>query len=136
MNIEKNELVKKLLKFEDSQLTISVRSQDLQNDMQFGWHTSKYKIKKDDLYRGKLTLLKSGNGFSILRLEISEILNVNVHSEFEIIVFTITYRDQEERNKIIEIKVNGEKVRKEIEDEIKEKRAAATTRFLKHNVNN
>lgn len=136
MNIEKNELVKKLLKFEDSQLTISVRSQDLQNDMQFGWHTSKYKIKKDDLYRGKLTLLKSGNGFSILRLEISEILNVNVHSEFEIIVFTITYRDQEERNKIIEIKVNGEKVRKEIEDEIKEKRAAATTRFQKHNYNN
>lgn len=135
MNIEKNELVKKLLKFEDSQLTISVRSQDLQNDMQFGWHTSKYKIKKDDLYRGKLTLLKSGNGFSILRLEISEILNVNVHSEFEIIVFTITYRDQE-RNKIIEIKINGEKVRREIENKIKEKRAAATTRFLKHNVNN
>ena len=82
-----------------------------------------------------MTLLKSGNGFSILRLEISEILNVNVHSEFEIIVFTITYRDQE-RNKIIEIKVNGEKVRKEIENEIKEKRAAATTRFVKHNTNN
>lgn len=135
MNIDKNEFVKKLLKFEDSQLTISGRSQDLQNDMQFGWHTSKYKIKKDDLYRGKLTLLKSGNGFSILRLEISEILNVNVHSEFEIIVFTITYRDQE-RNKIIEIKINGEKVRKEIENEIKEKRAAATTRFVKHNTNN
>lgn len=136
MNIDKNEFVKKLLKFEDSQLTISCRSQDLQNDMQFGWNTSKYKIKKDDLDRGKLTLLKSGNGFSILRLEISEILNVNVHSEFEILVFTITYRDQEERNKIIEIKINGEKVRREIENEIKEKRAAATTRFLKHNVNN
>lgn len=136
MNIDKNEFVKKLLKFEDSQLTISGRSQDLQNDMQFGWHTSKYKIRKDDLEREKLTLLKSGNGFSILRLEISEILNVNVHSEFEIIVFTITYRDQEERNKIIEIKVNGEKVRKEIENEIKEKRAAATTRFVKHNTNN
>lgn len=135
MNIDKNEFVKKLLKFEDSQLTISGRSQDLQNDMQFGWHTSKYKIRKDDLEREKLTLLKSGNGFSILRLEISEILNVNVHSEFEIIVFTITYRDQE-RNKIIEIKVNGEKVRKEIENEIKEKRAAATTRFVKHNTNN
>ena len=136
MNIDKNEFVKKLLKFEDSQLTISGRSQDLQNDMQFGWHTSKYKIRKDDLEREKLTLLKSGNGFSILRLEISEILNVNVHSEFEIIVFTITYRDQGERNKIIEIKVNGEKVRKEIENEIKEKRAAATTRFVKHNTNN
>ena len=71
-----------------------------------------------------------------MRLDISEIFNVNVHSEFEIIVFTITYRDQEERNKIIEIKVNGEKVRKEIENEIKEKRAAATTRFVKHNTNN
>ena len=63
MNIDKNEFVKKLLKFEDSQLTISGRSQDLQNDMQFGWHTSKYKIRKDDLEREKLTLLKSGNGF-------------------------------------------------------------------------
>lgn len=124
MNIEKNEFIEKLLKFEKSQLSINMRDQDLRDDTQFGWHTSKYKINKNLLKKGKLTLISSEYCYMILKLNIDNILKVNVHSEFDIIVYTVIYLD-----KILEFKINGEKVRKDIENYIKMKRAAATTRF-------